>query len=95
VLAFYSIGGIFNTVLGPLSQNGIDMAPTKSEINTWESGCKEFTSTLDGWKTMLGSDLVTFNSLLTKNNLTPLKFGSTPITGPTSCTFVTPVRGRH
>jgi len=95
VLAFYSISGIFNSVLGPLSQNGIDMAPTKSEIDTWESGCKEFTSTMDGWKTLLGSDLATFNSLLSKNNLTPLKISSTPMPAPTSCTFAASTRGKH
>ena len=49
------------------------MAPTKAEVDTWESGCKEFTATVNAWKTMLGVDLVEFNSLLTKNNLTPLK----------------------
>jgi photosystem II stability/assembly factor-like uncharacterized protein len=90
VLTFSSINGIFNTVLGPLTQNGIDMAPTKAEVDTWESGCKEFTATLNAWKTMLGSDLVGFNSLLTKNNLTTLKTTPTALAVPASCTFVWP-----
>jgi hypothetical protein len=71
VLAFYSINAMFNTVLAPLSQNGLDMPPTKAAVDTWESGCKEFTATVNAWKTMLDVDLVGFNSLLTKNNLTP------------------------
>jgi hypothetical protein len=54
----------FNTVLAPLSQNGIDMPPTKAEVDTWESGCKGFTATVNAWKTMLDVDLVGFNSLL-------------------------------
>jgi hypothetical protein len=90
VLTFRSINGIFNTVLAPLSQNGLDMPPTKAEIDTWESGCKEFTATVNSWKAMLGVELVGFNSLLTKNNLTPLKITPTALAAPASCTFVWP-----
>ena len=90
VLAFYSINGLFNTVLGPLAQNGLDMPPTKAEVDTWESGCKEYAATLNAWKTMLSVDLIGFNSLLTKNNLTPLKITPTALALPASCTFVWP-----
>ena len=90
LLAFNSIIGIFNTVLAPLAQNGIDMPPTKAEVDTWESGCKEFTAALNGWKTMLGVDLVGFNSLLTNHNLRPLKITPTALAVPASCTFVWP-----
>src|SRR5438270_8432969 len=90
LLAFNSISGIFNTVLAPLAQNGIDMPPTKAEVDTWESGCKEFTATLNGWKTMLGVDLVGFNSLLTNHNLRPLKITPTALAVPASCRFVWP-----
>lgn len=90
VLTFYSINGTFNTVLAPLAQNGLDMPPSKAQIDTWESGCKEFTSTLNAWKAMLSSDLLTFNGLLTKNNQTPLKITATPLVAPPSCTFVPP-----
>jgi len=88
VLTFRSINALFNTVLAPLTQNGIDMPPTRAEVDTWESGCKEFTATANVWKTMLGVDLVGFNSLLTKNNLTPLKITPTALAAPASCTFV-------
>jgi hypothetical protein len=90
LLSFTAINGVFNTVLGPLTQNGIDMPPTKAEVDTWESACSEFTATANGWKTMLGADLVEFNSLLTKNNLTPLKITPTAAVAPVSCTFVWP-----
>jgi photosystem II stability/assembly factor-like uncharacterized protein len=88
LLTFNVINGLFNTALGPLTQNGIDMGPTKGEIDTWESGCKELTATENAWRTMLGADLVTFNALLTKNNLTPLKLTPTALSAPPSCTFV-------
>jgi hypothetical protein len=98
VLAFYSINGLFNTVLGPLTQNGIDMWPTKAEVDTWESGCKEYVATTNAWRAMLGVDLVGFNSLLAKNNLTPLKLPPAALSVPASCTFVWPTatapRGR-
>src|SRR5690349_19847550 len=87
LLSFIAVNNLFNTVLGPLSQNGIDMAPTKAAVNTLESACTEFTMTANGWKKMLDADLIDFNSLLTKNNLTPLKVTPTNITVPTSCTF--------
>ena len=91
VLPFYSISGIFYTVLAPLSQNGVDMPPTKAAVDTWESGCKEFTATMNAWKSMLDVDLVGFNSLLTKNNLMPLKI--TPTSAPTSCPPAATTRG--
>jgi photosystem II stability/assembly factor-like uncharacterized protein len=90
LLTFTAINGLFNTVLGPLTQNGIDMPPTKAEVDTLESGCKEFTATGNAWKTMLDEDLVAFNSLLTKNNLTPLRIAPTAVVAPASCTFVWP-----
>jgi photosystem II stability/assembly factor-like uncharacterized protein len=87
LLSFVAINNLYNTVLGPLSQNGIDMPPTKAEIDTWESSCNELSATVAGWKTMLDVDLVGFNSLLSKNNLTPLKITPTALATPASCTF--------
>jgi hypothetical protein len=87
ILSFIAVNNLFNTVLGPLSQNGIDMAPTKAAVNTLESACSEFTMTANGWKKMLDADLTDFNSLLTRNNLTPLKLTPTAVVVPTSCTF--------
>ena len=88
ILAFNAINGMFNTVLGPISQNGIDMPPSKAGVDTWESGCGEFTTTLNAWKTMLGGDVISFNSLLAKNNLTPMKITQSEMKVPASCKFV-------
>jgi len=87
LLSFIAINNLFNTVLGPLSQNGIDMAPTKAQVDTLQSACGEFTSTANGWKKMLDSDLADFNSLLTRNNLAPLKLTPTAVSLPSSCSF--------
>jgi len=88
LLTFPQINNLFNTVLGPLTQNGIDMPPTKAQVDTWESGCNEFTATANGWKAMLSTDLVGFNTLLTNNKLTPLKLTTRAVSLPPSCKFV-------
>jgi photosystem II stability/assembly factor-like uncharacterized protein len=90
LIPFNMTNAMFYTVLGPLAQDGIDMLPSKAEVDTWESGCKGFTATMNAWQTMLGIDLVGFNSLLRKNNLTPLKITPTALAVPASCTFAWP-----
>src|ERR1051325_5481483 len=52
LLSFVAVNNLFNTILGPLSQNGIDMAPTKAAVNTLESACNECSMTANGWKKM-------------------------------------------
>ncbi|MFT3745800.1 MAG: hypothetical protein QM785_16105 [Pyrinomonadaceae bacterium] len=88
VLPFRTINTTFYTVLGPLSQNGIDMPPTPAMIHTWESGCSEFAGTATAWKAVLSNDLAAFNSVLAKNNLTPLKVSSSMVNAPASCKFI-------
>jgi hypothetical protein len=66
------------------------MPPTKAMIDSWEFGCKDLTLTENAWKAMLSTDLVAFNSLLTKNGLTPLKLTPTGVSAPASCTFAWP-----
>ncbi|HYJ90260.1 MAG TPA: hypothetical protein VEV84_03050 [Pyrinomonadaceae bacterium] len=89
VLPFYSVNNLYYTVLGPLSQNGIDMPPTPALIHTWESSCREFTLTAAAWKALLASDVAAFNSTLAKNNLPALKVMPTTVTSPATCTFAT------
>jgi hypothetical protein len=93
VLPFYAINTVYYTVLGPLSQNGIDMPPTPAMIDTWVSGCKEYTATANAWKAMLSSDIIEFNALLARNSLAPLKLPPTTINAPASCSFQT-TRGK-
>jgi photosystem II stability/assembly factor-like uncharacterized protein len=90
LLSFTLLNNAFFNLLGPLSQNGIDMPPGKALVHTWETTCKEFTTSLTGWKTAIGSDLADFNSLLAKNNLPQLKFAPSALAAPAPCTFVWP-----
>ena len=86
VTPFNALNGMFNTVLAPPAQDGIDMPPSKAEIDTWESGCRAYTATVNAWKAMVDESLFGFNSQLTKNNLPPLKIPAT-VSVPASCTF--------
>ena len=37
----------------PVAEDRIDMTLSKAEIDTWESGCKVYTATVNAWKAML------------------------------------------
>ncbi len=89
VTSFTALNAAFNTVVA-LNHNGIDMAPTKSQINTWEADCKNYGATVTAWKQMQGVDLVSFNDQLTKAGKPGLKVSPTALTVPPSCTFVPP-----
>jgi hypothetical protein len=70
-----------------MMQVGLDMAPTPTQISTWESDCTKFNGTVAAWKA-LQAQIADFNSLLTKNNLQPLSVAPTKLTAE-SCTFAT------
>jgi photosystem II stability/assembly factor-like uncharacterized protein len=89
VTSFTALNGTFNTLVA-LMQNGIDMAPPKSQIDTWQSDCKEYTATVVAWKQMQGVDLVSFNDQLTKGGKSPMPITPTALTPPASCTYVPP-----
>jgi hypothetical protein len=72
-------------------QVGLDMAPTPTQIATWESDCASYNRTLAAWKGMQ-QQIKDFNAVLTKNNLQPLEVPSTRLTN-SSCSF-TPEPGR-
>jgi hypothetical protein len=86
VTSFTSLNGSFN-LLVELHHNGIDMAPTKSQIDTWESDCKNFNATVVAWKTVLGVDLVSFNDQLSKAGKPAMKIAPSAMKVQASCTF--------
>lgn len=88
VTSFIALNGSFNTMVS-MMQVGLDMAPTKAQIDTWESDCKNYSTTVTAWKTMLSQDVVAFNALLSKNHLQPLTVTPTKLSAP-SCTFTLP-----
>jgi len=89
VTSFTALNGTFYSLVA-LQQNGMDMAPTKAQIDTWQATCKDYSATMVAWKTMQGVDLASFNAMLAKNNLPPLKITPTALVAPASCAFVPP-----
>ncbi len=87
VSSFTTLNGTFNTIIS-MMQVGLDMAPTKAQIDTWESGCRNYNTTVIAWKAMQAQDLAAFNALLTKNGLQPLAAAPTKLSVQ-NCAFVT------
>jgi hypothetical protein len=88
ITPFNALTGSFDAIVST-SQVGLDEAPTQAQIDTWEAGCKQYTATVGAWKTMQSQDLVAFNALLSKNNLTPVQLSPTALTVP-PCAFMAP-----
>ena len=66
-------------------QIGMDMAPTPTQIATWESDCKSYNQTVDAWKD-IQPQVKDFNALLVKNHLHELTLAPTKLTHD-SCSF--------
>jgi hypothetical protein len=86
VTSFTSLNGAFYTLVA-LNHNGLDMAPTKSQTETWETICKDFTKTVNAWKVMQAVDVASFNADLTKAGKPALKVTPSALKPPASCTW--------
>jgi hypothetical protein len=88
--SFADLNNSYNTMVSMI-QVGLDMAPTPTQIATWEKDCTDYNRTLTAWNGMQ-PQIKDFNAVLTKNNLQELKVGSTRLTNA-SCSF-NPEQGR-
>jgi hypothetical protein len=88
--SFADLNNSDNTMVSMI-QVGLDMAPTPTQIATWESDCVNYNRTLAAWNGMQ-QQIKDFNAVLTKNNLQPLEVPSTRLTNA-SCSFL-PEQGR-
>ena len=86
--SFIALNSAFNTMVS-MMQVGLDMAPTRAQIDTWASDCKNYNSTVTAWKKMQSDDLAAFNAVLTKSNLKPLTVTRMTLTTAV-CTFAPP-----
>ena len=84
--SFFDLNTTFSTMVS-MMQVGLDMAPTPTQVATWESDCNAFKRTDDAWKAAQ-QQITDMNAVLTKNNLPPIKAAPTQLT-ETSCTFKT------
>jgi photosystem II stability/assembly factor-like uncharacterized protein len=88
--SFADLNNSYNT-MDSMIQVGLDMAPTPTQIATWESDCANYNRTLAAWNGMQ-QQIKDFNAVLTKNSLQQLKVPSTRLTNA-SCSFL-PEQGR-
>jgi hypothetical protein len=82
---FFDLNNTFNTMVS-MMQVGLDMAPTPTQIATYESDCTSYNRTVDAWKTAQ-KQVADFNALLTKNKLQPLSVPPTQVK-PAACNFL-------
>jgi hypothetical protein len=68
--SFVTLNNDYNTMVS-MMQVGLDMAPTPTQIATWESDCISYNRTLAAWKATQ-QQIADFNTLLAKNNLQKL-----------------------
>jgi hypothetical protein len=87
--SFADLNNDYNTMVS-MMQVGLDMAPTPTQIATWESACPKYNRTVDAWKAMQGQ-LADFNAVLTKSGLPTLKLTPTALTEG-SCSFMPAAR---
>jgi photosystem II stability/assembly factor-like uncharacterized protein len=83
--SFVTLNSNYNALVG-LMQVGYDMAPTPTQIATWESDCHQYNRTVAAWKAMQTQQLASFNALLAKNHLQELNVVPTKL-ADRSCSF--------
>ncbi len=83
--SFLALNDDYNTMVS-MMQVGLDMAPTPTQIATWESDCRNYDRTVDAWKAMQQQQIADFNAVLAKNHLHELNLAPTKLTDP-SCSF--------
>jgi photosystem II stability/assembly factor-like uncharacterized protein len=84
IRSFADLNNAYNTLVS-MMQVGMDMAPTPTQIATWESDCNDLNHTVDAWKNVQ-QQISGFDALLVKNQLHELTLAPTKVTdGP--CSF--------
>jgi len=91
VTSFITLNGTFNSLISVM-QVGLDMGPTRAQIDTWESGCKTYNATVAAWKKAQVEELAAFNAVLTKAHLPALTVTPTKLTVQ-GCMFKPPATG--
>ena len=82
--SFFDMNNAYSTIVS-MMQVGLDMAPTPTQIATWESDCTNDNRTVAAWQAAQ-PQIADFAALLAKNQLPELKVVPTKLTG-SSCTF--------
>jgi photosystem II stability/assembly factor-like uncharacterized protein len=82
--SFLTLNDDYNTMVS-MMQVGLDMAPTPTQIATWEDDCRNYNRTVTAWKA-IQPQIADFNALLAKNHLQELNVAPIKLTEPV-CSF--------
>jgi photosystem II stability/assembly factor-like uncharacterized protein len=83
--SFLDLNNDYNTMVS-MMQVGMDMAPTPTQVATWETDCSDYNRTVAAWKAMQ-QPIAEFNGALAKNHLQELNIPPTRLTG-SACHFM-------
>ena len=86
--SFVAVNNEYNTMVS-MMQVGLDMAPTPTQIATWENECPKYNRTVAAWKAMQ-PQIADFNSLLVKSHLQELNLAPTKLSD-LSCRVLSPI----
>jgi len=65
MLSFVALNSAFSTIVSSM-QIGLDMPPTQSQLDNWDTTCKRFNTTLTAWKKTVSEDLASYGIPPTK-----------------------------
>jgi len=82
---FSELNNAFNTMVS-MMQVGLDMAPTPTQIATWQKDCTDLNRTKTAWEDSR-KQIADFNAMLVKNNLQEMKLAPSKLT-VSACSFV-------
>ena len=82
--SFFELNNAFNTMVS-MMQVGLDMAPTPTQITTWQKDCTDLNRTRTAWVDAR-KQITDFNAVLVKNNLQEIKVAPTKLT-LSACSF--------
>jgi hypothetical protein len=85
LLPFSDLNNDYNTMVS-MMQVGMDMAPTPTQITTWETDCSRYDRTVAVWKA-LQPQIADFNKVLATNHLQELTVPPTRLTD-SACHFM-------
>ncbi len=83
--SFYELNNAFNAMVS-MMQIGLDMAPTPTQVTTWQKDCTDLNRTTSAWEDAL-KQVTDFNAILVKNNLQEMKIAHTKLAVST-CSFM-------
>jgi photosystem II stability/assembly factor-like uncharacterized protein len=84
IQSFMRLNDAYNTMVS-MMQVGLDMAPTPTQIDTWQKDCTDLNRTTTAWEDAR-KQITDFNAMLVKNNLQEMKVAASKLT-VSACRF--------